>query len=139
MSKKSFKNSRNLVASSSPHPLRQSFEARRKTARNVHPAMETTVIYTPSRGVIEVFSRTTTRRPVIAEAFCRAGFNRPLSDRPLLRCRYDLTRFERPISQERPAIPDRPRDPPLVGGDERRSRPQPQHGDAAHPRTRRSS
>ncbi len=68
------------------------------------PARDATLIYAPHRGLVEVFAPTLGTRAPLANVLSRHGFKAPLSNRPLDRSRYDLSRFARPLKDTKPRI-----------------------------------
>lgn len=94
-----------IVRHAGPTTSVWAMQNRRREPIYYHPALEATIIYDRSRRTVEVFARDREKRPELAEAFSQAGFDRPLSDRPLTRVRYNLGRFRRPLGDERPQVP----------------------------------
>ena len=68
------------------------------------PARDATLIYAPHRKLVEVYAHTLSTRAPLANVLSKHGFKAPLSSRPLDRSRYDLSRFARPIKDEKPHI-----------------------------------
>lgn len=68
------------------------------------PARDATLIYAPHRGMLEVYAVTLATRAPLANVLSKHGFKAPLSNRPLDRSRYDLSRFARPLADEKPHL-----------------------------------
>lgn len=68
------------------------------------PARDATLIYAPHRKMVEVYAHTLSTRAPLANVLSKHGFKMPLSNRPLDRSRYDLSRFARPLKDEKPRI-----------------------------------
>jgi hypothetical protein len=68
------------------------------------PARDATLIYAPHRKMVEVYAHTLSTRAPLANVLSKHGFKIPLSNRPLDRSRYDLSRFARPLKDEKPRI-----------------------------------
>lgn len=68
------------------------------------PARDATLIYAPHRKMVEVYAHTLSTRAPLANVLSKHGFKMPLSNRPLDRSRYDLSRFARPLRDEKPRI-----------------------------------
>ncbi len=68
------------------------------------PARDATLVYAPDRKVVEVYAHTLSTRAPLANALSKHGFKAPLSSRPLNRSRYDLSRFARPLKDEKPKL-----------------------------------
>lgn len=68
------------------------------------PARDATLIYAPHRKLVEVYAHTLSTRAPLANVLSKHGFKMPLSNRPLDRSRYDLSRFARPIKDEKPHL-----------------------------------
>lgn len=68
------------------------------------PARDATLIYAPHRKMVEVYAHTLSTRAPLANVLSKHGFKMPLSNRPLDRSRYDLSRFTRPIKDEKPHL-----------------------------------
>lgn len=77
---------------------------RRRKSFFYFPARDATLIYAPQRKMVEVYAATLTTRAPLANVLSRHGFKVPLSNRPLDRSRYDLSRFARPLKDEKPRI-----------------------------------
>jgi hypothetical protein len=69
-----------------------------------YPARDATLIYAPHRKMLEVYAATLTIRAPLANVLSKHGFKAPLSNRPLDRSRYDLSRFARPLTDEKPRL-----------------------------------
>lgn len=78
---------------------------RRRESFFYYPARDATIVYAPSRNLVEVCAQAHTRRSILADVLAQHGFMRPLSNRPLNRFRYDLSRFAKGLGDERPTIP----------------------------------
>ncbi len=78
---------------------------RRRESFFYYPARDATIVYAPGRNLVEVCAHAHTRRAILAEVLSQHGFQRPLSSRPLNRCRYDLSRFAQVLKTVKPAIP----------------------------------
>ena len=61
------------------------------------PARDATLVYAPSRKVVEVCAHALSTRAPLANVLSKHGFQLPLSNRPLNRARYDLSRFSQPL------------------------------------------
>ncbi|MEQ1917514.1 MAG: hypothetical protein ABL856_12400 [Gallionella sp.] len=68
------------------------------------PARDATLVYAPDRKVVEVYAHTLSTRAPLANVLSRHGFKAPLSNRPLNRSRYDLSRFALPLKNEKPKL-----------------------------------
>ncbi len=68
------------------------------------PARDATLVYAPDRKVVEVYAHTLSTRAPLANVLSKHGFKAPLSNRPLNRSRYDLSRFALPLKDEKPRI-----------------------------------
>ena len=68
------------------------------------PARDATLVYAPDRKVVEVYAHTLSTRAPLANVLSQHGFKAPLSNRPLNRSRYDLSRFARPLKDEKPHL-----------------------------------
>lgn len=68
------------------------------------PARDATLIYAPHRKMLEVYAVTLATRAPLANVLSKHGFKAPLSNRPLDRSRYDLSRFARPLMDEKPRL-----------------------------------
>lgn len=68
------------------------------------PARDATLVYAPDRKVVEVFAHTLSTRAPLANVLSKHGFKAPLSNRPLNRSRYDLSRFALPLKDEKPRL-----------------------------------
>lgn len=68
------------------------------------PARDATLIYAPQRKMVEVYAHTLSTRAPLANVLSRYGFKIPLSNRPLDRSRYDLSRFARPLTGLKPRL-----------------------------------
>ena len=68
------------------------------------PARDATLIYAPDRKVVEVYAHTLSTRAPLANVLSKHGFKAPLSNRPLNRSRYDLSRFALPLKDEKPRL-----------------------------------
>lgn len=68
------------------------------------PARDATLVYAPDRKVVEVYAPTLSTRAPLANVLSKHGFKAPLSNRPLNRSRYDLSRFARPLRDEKPHL-----------------------------------
>lgn len=68
------------------------------------PARDATLIYAPDRKVLEVYAHTLSTRAPLANVLSKHGFKAPLSNRPLNRSRYDLSRFALPLKDEKPKL-----------------------------------
>lgn len=68
------------------------------------PARDATLIYAPHRKVVEVYAHTLSTRAPLANVLSKHGFKMPLSNRPLNRSRYDLSRFALPLKDEKPRL-----------------------------------
>lgn len=68
------------------------------------PARDATLVYSPDRKVVEVYAHTLSTRAPLANVLSKHGFKMPLSNRPLNRSRYDLSRFAKPLKDEKPRI-----------------------------------
>jgi len=68
------------------------------------PARDATLVYAPDRKVVEVYAHTLSTRAPLANALSKHGFKAPLSNRPLNRSRYDLSRFALPLKDEKPRL-----------------------------------
>jgi hypothetical protein len=77
---------------------------RRRKSFFYFPARDATLIYAPHRKMVEVYAATLTTRAPLANVLSKHGFKVPLSNRPLDRSRYDLSRFARPLKDEKPRI-----------------------------------
>ena len=76
-------------------------EHRQDGARTWHyynPSNEITVIYTPSRGVVEVCAKSPSLRQDVAVAFAETGLEQDLSAKPLSFKLYNLSRFRKSLS-----------------------------------------
>lgn len=62
------------------------------------------LIYAPDRKVVEVYAHTLSTRAPLANVLSKHGFKAPLSNRPLNRSRYDLSRFALPLRDEKPQL-----------------------------------
>lgn len=93
-----------IVRHAGPTTSVWAMQNRRRKPIYYHPALEATIIYDRGRRTVEVFARDRDKRPEIAEAFSQAGFDRPLSDKPLTRLRYNLGRFRRPLGDALPQV-----------------------------------
>lgn len=61
------------------------------------PARDATLVYNPERKVVEAYAHTLSTRAPLANVLSKHGFKIPLSNRPLNRSRYDLSRFAVPL------------------------------------------
>lgn len=77
---------------------------RRRKSFFYFPARDATLIYAPLRKMVEVYAATLTTRAPLANVLSKHGFKAPLSNRPLDRSRYDLSRFARPLQDEKPRL-----------------------------------
>ncbi len=68
------------------------------------PARDATLIYAPHRKMVEVYAHTLSTRAPLANVLSKHGFKLPLSNRPLDRSRYDLSRFALPLKDEKPRL-----------------------------------
>ena len=68
------------------------------------PARDATLVYAPDRKVVEVYAHTLSTRAPLANVLSKYGFKVPLSNRPLNRSRYDLSRFALPLKDEKPRL-----------------------------------
>lgn len=68
------------------------------------PARDATLVYAPDRKVVEVYAHTLSTRAPLANVLSKHGFKVPLSNRPLNRSRYDLSRFALPLKDEKPRL-----------------------------------
>lgn len=68
------------------------------------PARDATLVYAPDRKVVEVYAHTLSTRAPLANVLSKHGFKAPLSNRPLNRSRYDLSRFALPLKGEKPRL-----------------------------------
>lgn len=68
------------------------------------PARDATLVYAPDRKVVEVYAHTLSTRAPLANVLSMHGFKMPLSNRPLNRSRYDLSRFALPLKDEKPHL-----------------------------------
>lgn len=68
------------------------------------PARDSTLVYSPERKAVEVFAPTISTRGTLANVLSKHGFRAPLSNRPLNRARYDLSRFALPLKDEKPRL-----------------------------------
>ncbi len=68
------------------------------------PARDATLVYSPDRKVVEVYAHTLSTRAPLANALSKHGFKVPLSNRPLNRSRYDLSRFALPLKDAKPRL-----------------------------------
>ena len=68
------------------------------------PARDATLIYAPHRKMVEVYAHTLSTRAPLANVLSKHGFKLPLSNRPLDRSRYDLSRFALPLKDEKPQL-----------------------------------
>ena len=68
------------------------------------PARDATLVYVPDRKVVEVYAPTLSTRAPLANVLSKHGFRVPLSNRPLNRSRYDLSRFALPLKDEKPRL-----------------------------------
>lgn len=68
------------------------------------PARDATLVYAPDRKVVEVYAHTLSTRAPLADVLSQHGFKAPLSNRPLNRSRYDLSRFAQPIKDTKPRL-----------------------------------
>ncbi|MEZ0190913.1 hypothetical protein AB9X41_16940 [Ralstonia solanacearum] len=68
------------------------------------PARDATLVYAPSRKVVEVYAHTLSTRAPLANVLSAHGFKVPLSSRPLNRSRYDLSRFAQPLKGVKPRL-----------------------------------
>lgn len=68
------------------------------------PARDATLVYAPDRKVVEVYAHTLSTRAPLANVLSKFGFKVPLSNRPLNRSRYDLSRFALPLKDEKPRL-----------------------------------
>ena len=68
------------------------------------PARDATLVYAPDRKVVEVYAHTLSTRAPLANVLSKHGFKAPLSNRPLNRSRYDLSRFALPLRDEKPQL-----------------------------------
>ncbi|ARU21559.1 phosphoenolpyruvate-protein phosphotransferase [Ralstonia solanacearum] len=68
------------------------------------PARDATLVYVPARKVVEVYAHTLSTRAPLVNVLSAHGFKAPLSNRPLNRSRYDLSRFARPLKDEKPRL-----------------------------------
>lgn len=78
---------------------------RRKESFFYYPARDATIVYAPGRNLVEVCAQAHARRSILADVLSQHGFKRPLSNRPLNRFRYDLSRFAKGLKKEKPGIP----------------------------------
>ncbi len=69
-----------------------------------YPARDATLVYSPSRRLVEVCADTTSSRSQLANVLSQHGFKRPLSSRPLSRFRYDLSPFSRNLDGMKPQL-----------------------------------
>lgn len=70
------------------------------------PARDATLVYAPDRKVVEVYAHTLSTRAPLANVLSKHGFKLPLSNRPLNRSRYDLSRFAQPLKDVKPRLDD---------------------------------
>jgi hypothetical protein len=70
------------------------------------PARDATLVYAPDRKVVEVYAHTLSTRAPLANVLSKHGFKMPLSNRPLNRSRYDLSRFAHSLKDEKPRLND---------------------------------
>ncbi|WP_247424192.1 hypothetical protein [Ralstonia pseudosolanacearum] len=68
------------------------------------PARDATLVYAPSRKVVEVYAHTLSTRAPLANVLSAHGFKVPLSSRPLNRSRFDLSRFALPLKEAKPRL-----------------------------------
>ncbi|HMW57921.1 MAG TPA: hypothetical protein PLE72_12500 [Azospira sp.] len=68
------------------------------------PARDATLVYAPDRKVVEVYAHTLSTRAPLANVLSKHGFKAPLSNRPLNRSRYDLSRFALSLRDEKPQL-----------------------------------
>ena len=68
------------------------------------PARDATLVYAPDRKVVEVYAYTLSTRAPLANVLSKHGFKAPLSNRPLNRSRYDLSRFALSVKDEKPRL-----------------------------------
>lgn len=68
------------------------------------PARDATLVYAPDRKVVEVYAHTLSTRAPLANVLSKHGFKMPLSNRPLNRSRYDLSRFVLPLKDDKPRL-----------------------------------
>ena len=68
------------------------------------PARDATLVYAPDRKVVEVYAHTLSTRAPLANVLSKHGFKLPLSNRPLNRSRYDLSRFAQPLKDVKPRL-----------------------------------
>jgi hypothetical protein len=77
---------------------------RRRKSFCYFPARDATLIYAPHRKMVEVYAHTLSTRAPLANVLSKHGFKVSLSNRPLDRSRYDLSRFARPLKDEKPRL-----------------------------------
>ena len=68
------------------------------------PARDATLVYNPERKVVEAYAHTLSTRAPLANVLSKHGFKIPLSNRPLNRSRYDLSRFALPLKNVKPHL-----------------------------------
>lgn len=68
------------------------------------PARDATLVYNPERKVVEAYAHTLSTRAPLANVLSKHGFKAPLSNRPLNRSRYDLSRFALPLKDVKPRL-----------------------------------
>lgn len=68
------------------------------------PARDATLVYNPERKVVEAYAHTLSTRAPLANVLSKHGFKIPLSNRPLNRSRYDLSRFALPLKDVKPRL-----------------------------------
>lgn len=79
-------------------------EGGRREAFWYYPARDATLVYAPQRRCVEAFAHNLALRAPMVNVLATHGFKAPLSHRPLNRARYDLSRFARPLQDERPQL-----------------------------------
>lgn len=76
-----------------------------RNERYYRPLNEATLLYSPSEGVLEVFSSSPSVRQQLAACFAESGLKIDLSDRPLMMKQYNFSRFLTSLHLSIPAIP----------------------------------
>jgi hypothetical protein len=69
-----------------------------------YPARDATLVYSPEHRRIEVCAHTLSTRQPLANVLSKHGFKVPLSNRPLNRSCYDLSRFAQSLQDVKPVI-----------------------------------
>jgi len=69
-----------------------------------YPARDATLVYSPEHRRIEVCAHTLSTRQPLANVLSKHGFKVPLSNKPLNRSCYDLSRFAQSLQDAKPVI-----------------------------------